>query len=151
MAEGSVLVKELMDTNVVSAAPNMTIKEAASLMAKEWHGSLPVVENSQFIGVLTARAIVTEAVAKDRVVTVMKVRELMTPAIVYCFDDQPVEAAVKLMEEQRFRHLFIVDRDKRLAGVLSLVDVARRKLVDQFHDAEKRKVFPDVFTGTDAS
>ena len=145
------VAKELMNRNIIVGTPSMTIKEAAKLMAENWNEPLPIVENNQLIGVLTARAIVTDIVAKDRVGAVIRVRELMTPAIVYCAEDQPVEAAAKLMEEQQFRRLFVVDHDKHLVGVLTLADVARSAMVDQFHQSEKKQIFPDILTGTDAS
>jgi CBS domain-containing protein len=94
-------------------------------MRDEDIGSLPVVENERLVGMVTDRDIVVRAVAEGQDVRTATAREAMSPRILYCFDDQTVEEVLENMGEQQIRRLPVVDRDKRLVGVVSLGDLAR--------------------------
>ena len=48
----------------------------------------------------------------------------MTPNIIYCFEDQDVTEAARLMKENQIRRLVVLSRDKRLVGIVSLGDLA---------------------------
>ena len=76
------------------------------------------------MGTLTDRDIAIRAVAEGRNPTTTPVREAMTPQVVYCFDDQSVKEAAKLMQDKQIRRLPILNRDKRLVGIVSLGDLA---------------------------
>jgi len=54
----------------------------------------------------------------------MKIRDVMTPDVVYCYDDQLVSDAAGLMQERQVRRLVVLNRDKRVVGVVSLGDLA---------------------------
>jgi CBS domain-containing protein len=104
--------------------PNQTIRDAAHLMAQLDIGALPVEDNDRLIGMITDRDIAVRAVAEGRAADT-PVREIMTQEIKYCFDDQTVDEVTQNMGEQRLRRLPVVNRDKRLVGILSLGDLAR--------------------------
>ncbi|MBM3832422.1 MAG: CBS domain-containing protein [Verrucomicrobia bacterium] len=60
-----------------------------------------------------------------------KVRDVMTPGITYCFDDQDLEEAAKIMEDKQIRRLPVLNREKRLIGIVSLGDLAVRSHDDR--------------------
>jgi len=82
--------------------------------------------DGKLAGMLTDRDIAVRAVADGRDAKACKVRDVMTPDVVYGFDDQPVEEAERVMKEKQIRRLLVLNRDKRLVGIVSLGDLAVR-------------------------
>jgi CBS domain-containing protein len=117
-------IRDAMTRDVRMVRPNQTIRDAAHLMAELDIGALPVEDNDRLIGMITDRDIAVRAVAEGRAADT-PVREIMTQEIKYCFDDQTVDEVTQNMGEQRLRRLPVVNRDKRLVGILSLGDLAR--------------------------
>jgi CBS domain-containing protein len=105
--------------------PSASIREAARRMRDENIGALPVGENDRLIGMVTDRDIAMRAVAEDRSPDQTSVREVMSQRILYCFDDEDTKDAAKCMAEHQVRRLPILNRDKRLVGIVSLADIAR--------------------------
>jgi CBS domain-containing protein len=87
-------------------------------------GSLPVCDNDRLVGMVTDRDITVRATAGARDPAATWVRDVMTPGIVYCFEDQDVREAARLMEEKQIRRVAVLNRDKRLVGIVSLGDLA---------------------------
>jgi len=104
--------------------PSTTLADVARKMKNLDVGSLPVCENDRLVGMLTDRDIVVRAVADGCDTKTITAREVMTPDIVYCFEDQDVQQAARLMEENQIRRLVILNRDERLVGIVSLGDLA---------------------------
>jgi CBS domain-containing protein len=117
-------IREAMTRDVRMVRPDQTIREAAHLMAELDIGALPVEDGDRLVGMITDRDIAVRAVAEGRGADTM-VREVMTNEVKYCFDDQDIEEVTRNMGEQRLRRLPVVDRNKRLVGILSLGDLAR--------------------------
>jgi CBS domain-containing protein len=117
-------VSEAMSRDVRVAHPNQSIAEAARIMAQLDVGFPPVGENDELVGVLTDRDIVIRAVAAEKN-HFTAVRDVMSRDIKYCFEDDDVESAARLMSMQRVRRMLVVDRNKRLVGVLALSDVVQ--------------------------
>lgn len=117
-------LKEIMTQGVQVIAPEATVKEAAEKMKQLNIGPLPVCDGERLVGMLTDRDITTRVVAEGRDPTTMKIREMMTPDIVYCFEDQDVHEAARLMEQHQIRRLPIVNHNKWLVGIVSLGDLA---------------------------
>jgi CBS domain-containing protein len=118
-------VRDAMSDDVQIASPNQSIRDAASLMAKIDAGVLPVGDNDRLVGMITDRDIAIRAVALGKGPDT-PVREIMSEHVEYCFDDEDLERVAQGMAEVRVRRLPVVNRDKRLVGILSLGDVARR-------------------------
>ena len=119
-------VSEVMSRDVHIASPDQSICDAARLMADLDTGVLPVGENDRLIGVITDRDIAVRAVAANKSPDTA-VREVMSKELLYCFDDQDLEDVADNMSAQKVRRLPVVDRDKRLVGIISLGDVARKE------------------------
>ncbi len=116
-------LKDLMSRDVQVISPDGTIKEAAQHMRNGNFGMMPVGENDRMIGAISDRDIVIRAVAdgKDPSTTV---REVMSEGIVWAYEDDSVDDAVKIMSEHQIRRLPIVNADKRLVGIVALGDFA---------------------------
>ena len=117
-------ISEVMTRETQVARPDQTIREAAMMMAREDIGSLPVGENDKLVGMITDRDIAVRAVAEGRSPDT-RVREVMTDSIKYCYDDEDVERVAQNMAELQVRRLPVVNRDKRLVGIVALSNVAQ--------------------------
>ena len=118
------LVSEAMTRDVRVASPDHTIQAAAKIMAEIDSGVLPVAENDQLVGMITDRDIAVRAVAKGKGPDT-RVREVMSPDVKYCFEDEPVSRVAQNMGDIQLRRLPVVNREKRLVGILSLGDLAQ--------------------------
>ncbi len=116
-------VSEAMTRDVRVARPDQTIQDAAKMMSDVDAGVLPVGENDQLVGMITDRDIAVRRVAQDKGPDT-PVREVMTVDVKYCFEDEDTDEVVRNMTDQQVRRLPVVNRDKRLVGILSLGDLA---------------------------
>ena len=116
-------VQDLMTRDVTVASPDETLQRAAKRMADLDVGALPVGENDRLVGMITDRDIAVRGIAEGKGPTA-KVRDVMTPEVKYCFVDELVEEISSNMAEIQVRRLPVLDRDKRLVGILSLCDIA---------------------------
>jgi CBS domain-containing protein len=117
-------LREIMTRDVEVVSPETTVKDAAKKMQQLDVGPLPVCDGERLLGMLTDRDITIRVVAEGADPALKKVRETMTPGMVYCFEDQDVKEAARLMEQHQIRRLPIINRDKRLVGIISLGDLA---------------------------
>ena len=116
-------LRELMSRDVKVIDPGMSILEAAKKMRDGDFGMLPVGENDRMIGTISDRDIVIRAIAEG-MDTNTKVRDVMTKGIAWAYEDETVEQAARIMSERQVRRLPVVDRDKRLVGIVALGDFA---------------------------
>ena len=125
-------VKDVMTKGVECVLPDQSIAQAAQRMRKLNIGALPVCgENDKLMSMITDRDITVRAIAESCEPDDTCVREVMTPRIQFCFDDQDVTAAAELMEEKQIRRLAVLDHNKRLVGILSLGDLAVKTADDR--------------------
>jgi CBS domain-containing protein len=117
-------VSEAMTRDVKVLSPDSTICEAAKLMAEIDAGAVPIGENDRLIGMLTDRDIAVRAVAEGKSADT-KIRDVMSNEVLYCFDDQDVSEVARNMGDEQVRRLPVVNRDKRLVGIVSIGDLAR--------------------------
>ena len=116
-------VSEVMSRSVRTTNPNASIQDAARMMAEIDAGALPVGENDRLVGMLTDRDIAVRAVAQGRGPDA-KVREVMTDDVRYCFEDDEIESIARNMADEKVSRLPVMNRDKRLVGIVSLGDIA---------------------------
>ena len=105
-------------------APDTKLTEAAKLMAELDVGALPVCDNDQLAGMVTDRDIAVRAVAAGRDPNQTTVQDAMTGGIVFIYEDDDVEEAARLFETKRIRRLPVLNREKRMVGIISLGDLA---------------------------
>jgi CBS domain-containing protein len=107
-------IAEVMTRDPEWIDPEATIEEAACLMRGLDTGFLP------------DRDITIRAVAEGLDAATAPVEYVMTPSVIYCYEDQDIQRAADLMAENQVRRLLVLDRDKKLAGVVSLGDLCLR-------------------------
>jgi len=102
-----------------------SVREAARRMRDLNLGFLPIVDDAQqLVGVLTDRDIALRVVADDRPLDI-PVDEVMTEEVISCRPDDDVERAEELMRVNQKARLVCLDEGGRVAGVLSLADIAQ--------------------------
>ena len=116
-------VSEAMSRDVRVASPDESICEAACSMAQLDAGAMPVGKDDRLVGMITDRDIAVRAVAAGKGPDT-PVRDVMTPEVKYCYEDEDLAHVAKNMGELRVRRLPVLNRDKRLVGILSLGDLA---------------------------
>lgn len=119
-------LRELIEGDLLTVAPEDTLGEAAGKMNEHGVGSVVVVDFGRMIGILTERDVL-RAVAARTHSSEARVREWMTPDPVTALEDASPEEAVRIMLERGFRHLPVL-RDGRPIGVVSLRGLARSTL-----------------------
>jgi CBS domain-containing protein len=95
------------------------------MMAECDAGALPVGENDRLVGVITDRDIAIRAVGEHKSPDT-PVRDVMTPQVLYCFEDETIEHVAENMGEQQVRRLPVLTREKRLVGIVSIADLSRK-------------------------
>jgi CBS domain-containing protein len=121
------IISEVMTRDVTIASPNDSLETAARLMEEEDFGSLPVAENDRLVGMLTDRDITIRAVARGLGPRDTTVRQVMSSAVRYVYDDDSVGDVARVMGDLHVRRLPVLDRGKRLVGIVSLGDLALTK------------------------
>jgi CBS domain-containing protein len=119
-------VSEAMTRDVRIANPNQSIRDVAKVMSDIDAGFMPVGENDQLVGTVTDRDIAVRGVAAGKGPDT-PVREVMTQDVKYCFEDEDLDHVARNMGEQRVRRMPVVDRNKRLVGVVAVADLALKK------------------------
>jgi CBS domain-containing protein len=127
-------VSEAMTRDVRVATPGQTIREVAKVMDEIDAGVLPVGENDRLIGMITDRDIAVRAVAQGKGPET-PVRDIMSQDVKYCFEDEDLEHVAKNMGDIQVRRLPVVNREKRLVGIVSLGDVAQNEDLETTGDA----------------
>ncbi|MGH2352468.1 MAG: CBS domain-containing protein [Chloroflexota bacterium] len=133
-------VADVMTRSVEVINPNATLAEAAEKMKALDVGPLPVCDGDQLQGMITDRDVTIRATAEGRDPMTTRVSEAMTPEVVFTYDDEDVKDAAKLMEQHQLRRLVVLNRDKKLVGIVSLGDLA----VDVKDDKLKGEVLEEI-------
>jgi CBS domain-containing protein len=119
-------VKEAMHKGVDWVSPDTPVTELAKLMREHDIGAIPIGENDRLVGMVTDRDIVCKGLAQDgfdaRRATA---REVMSPGIHCCREDDDLAKAVRHMETLQVRRLPVINKNKRMIGILSLGDVSQ--------------------------
>jgi CBS domain-containing protein len=118
-------VSDIMTRGCECIAPDASLQEAARKMRDLNVGPLPVCSDKErLVGILTDRDIAVRAIAEGLDPRIARVDQVMTPGIVFCFEDQDIEEAAQIMEEKQIRRLVVLNRNKRMVGIVSLGDLA---------------------------
>jgi CBS domain-containing protein len=118
-------IKEAMCTNFKIIKPQTTLKEAAQAMRECDCGYLPVGENDRLTGAVTDRDITIRAISDGLDPNTTTVSDIMTEKVVYCFEEDDIDSAAQTMKDKQIRRLVVLNKDKRMTGVLTVGDIAR--------------------------
>lgn len=119
-------LRDIMTMQVEVVEPRATIQEVAQKMKEFDIGALPVCDGDRLQGMVTDRDIVLGVVARGEDPRQVTAADVMTSPIVYAFDDDDVEDAARLMEVKQIRRLVVLDRNKRMVGIVALGDIATK-------------------------
>jgi CBS domain-containing protein len=121
-------VKQLMNKRPDYISPDTSVQMAAEEMLKRDIGFLPIGDKleDRLLGAITDRDIATRCVAKKHDPSKILVKSIMTPKILYCFENDDIEVAAESMERMQVHRLAVLNDKKRLVGVLSLGDIAAK-------------------------
>jgi CBS domain-containing protein len=119
-------IGDVMSKKVTTVHLTTSLREAAEKMRAEDIGALPVVDSAtdKIRGMLTDRDIVVRAVAMGRNLDRTSAAEVMTEKIRYVFEDEDIAKAAEHMQDRQIRRLVVLNRDKRLVGLVALSDLA---------------------------
>ena len=119
-------VKDAMHKGAFWVGPDTPITDIARLMQKNNIGAVPIGENDRLIGMVTDRDIVCKGLAKDGLeIRRATARDVMTAGIHCCGEEDDLNKVAAHMEELKVRRLPVINKDKRMVGVLSRHDIAR--------------------------
>ena len=121
-------VSEAMTRDVRVATPGQSIRDVAKIMAEIDAGAMPVGENDKLVGMVTDRDIAIRGVALGKGPDT-PVREVMsTEQVLYCYEDDEIEKVAKNMGDEKVRRLPVVNKEKRLVGIVSIGNIAQREV-----------------------
>lgn len=118
-------VREIMSTAPEIINPATPLRDVARLMRDRNIGAVPLGADDRLLGMLTDRDIVVRGLAEHDDCSTLTAQQVTTEALRYCFDDEEVDQVASNMSQQQLRRLPVVNRDKRLVGMVSLGDVAQ--------------------------
>lgn len=116
-------ISQCMSKDVKWINTNKTAQDAAKLMRENNIGSIPVEENEKFVGIVTDRDLALHILAEGKSLD-SNVKDCMTKGIKYCFEDESVKEVASQMGELKIRRMPVMNRDKKLVGIVSLADIA---------------------------
>ncbi len=117
-------VKEIMTYNAETIDSEASLIEAAQKMKSLEIGCMPVCEGEEVVGMITDRDIAIRAVAEDKNPSSTLVKEIMTPEVFYCFEDDDIHEAAEMMEEKTIHRLLVLSTYNKPIGFVSLADFA---------------------------
>jgi CBS domain-containing protein len=116
-----VLVRDVMNSPVISASSDNTIEDVASIMKEHTIGSIIIMENEKPLGIVTDWDIVSNAVAKDLKPSMLKAKDIMQE-LHTIEGEEGVTAAARLLRQHNIKRLGVVYKGK-LVGIISASDV----------------------------
>jgi CBS domain-containing protein len=119
-------VSDVMTSSVHFVHPEQNLGEVAAVLAQLDVGALPVADKNRLVGMITDRDIVVRGVAEG-MGPWSKVKEVMSPDVKYCYEDEKIDHVAQNMADIQVRRLPVMNRDKRLVGIISLADIAARR------------------------
>ena len=119
-------IRDVMTRDAKLTSPDDTIRHAAQMMKECDCGVLPVADGDHLVGMITDRDIAVRCIAEGKGPDT-KIREAMTQEVMYCFEDEESQHICQNMADIQVRRLPVVNREKRLVGIVSLSDLARKE------------------------
>jgi CBS domain-containing protein len=121
---GIVQIKDVMTRNVEIARRDTLLSDAAEMMRGHDIGILPICDGDTLVGLVTDRDIIVRATANKLHPELVRCQDVMTADVVFCFEDQDIEEAGSMMQDHKVRRLPVVNRQRRLVGIISIGDIA---------------------------
>ncbi|GAB2810541.1 CBS domain-containing protein [Ferruginibacter profundus] len=117
-------------SNVVTITPDITVLDALKQMAEKNIGSIVVLENGQYVGILTERDYARKVILKGKSSTTTLVNEIMSTGLPRITPDNSLETCMQIMSENNIRYLPVFENDQ-LCGIISINDVIKETILTQ--------------------
>jgi CBS domain-containing protein len=128
-------VKELMTSDVKSCSPETNLAAAAQIMWDEDCGVVPVIdERGKVVGVITDRDICIAAATRARSEGEIRVQDVISKALYTCSPGDDMRTALETMRSRKVRRLPVIDQGGRLAGIVSIHDIALQSRTNKSAD-----------------
>ncbi len=118
------LVKEIMTIGIETIDSDMNVCEAAKKMRSLGIGSLPVQQGNQIVGIISKKDIVNRCVAEECDPQAMQISEIMTKEVATCWEDETIEEAAAILEQNQLHRLLVMSDENEPVGMVSLGDMA---------------------------
>lgn len=119
-------IADVMTRGVRTLSPIDSMQLAAQAMAEMNIGVVPVCDGVRLVGIVTDRDIVLRGVAQGLPAAGARIEQVMSRDVQWCFDDETVDEVGARMQQARVRRLPVVNREKRLVGIVALGDLAAK-------------------------
>ncbi|MEW5250019.1 CBS domain-containing protein [Microbulbifer sp. 2201CG32-9] len=117
-------VKQAMHEGCTWCSPDTPLDEIAKILRDEDIGSVPIGDNDRLIGMVTDRDIVCRGVTAGGDLSALTARDVMSEGIEWCWEDEDMSAVLRHMEKQQLRRMPVINRERRMVGILSMGDIA---------------------------
>ena len=124
-------LSDIMTRDVQVVPPSCTVQEAAQHMRQLDVGAIPVCDGQKLVGMVTDRDIAVRSSAEGRDPKLTKITDVMSSDLTWCFEDASVDEVARTMQEKQVRRIPVVDREKKLVGIVALGDLATSSAPDQ--------------------
>lgn len=142
-------IAQVMTHDVTVVGPHDSVRHAAQIMSDWDIGALPVCDGERLLGMITDRDITIRAATSSRSTDEIRIAEVMTDEVSWCFDDQSIHEVLQQMRDQQVRRIPVLDRDMRLVGMVTIGDLASRADAD-IDDTLKQLSRPSPASGPSA-
>ena len=122
--EHAMKVRSSMHNGVEWVSPDTPVRVLANIMREQDIGAVPIGEDDRLIGMITDRDVTVRAVTNGTDVSALTAKDIMTKGIVWCRDGDDVSQAANIMQSKQIRRLPVIDKNKRMVGILSLGDLS---------------------------
>jgi CBS domain-containing protein len=119
-------VKEVMSNRPEFLPPTTPLIKITEEMRLHDFGFVPIGENDRLIGVVTDRDVAIRGVGNGKDPNSLQAKDVMTKKVLYCYEDDNIKDAAESMCKQQVHRLIVLNKDKRMTGILSLGDIARK-------------------------
>ncbi len=119
-------LKDIMTTDVRFLRPNTTLKECGQWMKALDIGAIPICDGERIVGIVTDRDLTLQGTAEGLAPAETPVSRVMSTPVIYCYEDDEIARAAHLMETKQIRRLVVINREKRLTGIVALGDLAAK-------------------------
>jgi CBS domain-containing protein len=117
-------IKDIMSKDVEITTPDTLLHEIARRMCERDCGCILIAEDDRLVGVITDRDLVIRCVSESHYPNKIKAKEIMSKKVLYCHDTDEILDTALNMTKNKVRRLPVLDKNKRLVGIVSLGDMA---------------------------
>jgi CBS domain-containing protein len=131
MTKVSAILAEKNIKNIISVQPNTTVIDALATMKQYNIGVVVVIENDELVGIFSERDYARKGILEGRKAKSTTISEIMTPKVFTVTENMTVRDCMEIMSEKKFRHLPVLNEDKKVIGVLSVGDIVTNLIKEQ--------------------